>query len=345
MDNTRLVSIDIARGICIILVVIGHYIPDNSPYWYITLHDIIYTFHMPLFMFVSGYVHWLTRRPVKYINFMWKKFQRLMIPYFFVSIIVISIKIFTQNTLSVENPVEISAFLKMLYLPVAGNFLWFVYALFLMFLIIPFFNTNKQLAILLMLSLIIYLLPLSSIDIFCLGYFKANFFYFVMGCALFEWQKVKRIFDGIHFIALLIVFFGLFMMQLYIDNMIIVKILMILISFIGIILILNISKIIEFKDIFLKKALLMISVYSYTIYLFHTTFEGFTKAIVFKVLNQYVELGNQLIFLCISIIIIIAGIVLPIILQKIITRYSRVFSYLIGVKYEGASESKKGNKE
>ena len=51
MDITknRIVSLDIAKAICIILVVVGHYIPDSSPEWYKLIHDVIYTFHMPLF--------------------------------------------------------------------------------------------------------------------------------------------------------------------------------------------------------------------------------------------------------------------------------------------------------
>lgn len=31
----RLISFDIAKALCIILVVIGHYIPDSSPSWYV----------------------------------------------------------------------------------------------------------------------------------------------------------------------------------------------------------------------------------------------------------------------------------------------------------------------
>lgn len=53
----RIIALDIAKAICIILVVMGHYVPDNSPAWYVLVHDVIYTFHMPLFMFVSGYVY------------------------------------------------------------------------------------------------------------------------------------------------------------------------------------------------------------------------------------------------------------------------------------------------
>ena len=54
---TRLVHFDIAKAIAIILVVIGHYYPENAPGWYLALHSWIYTFHMPLFMFASGYIY------------------------------------------------------------------------------------------------------------------------------------------------------------------------------------------------------------------------------------------------------------------------------------------------
>lgn len=49
MDSTRIEYLDIAKGIGIFLVVIGHFINQNS---YPGI--IIYSFHMPLFFFLSG---------------------------------------------------------------------------------------------------------------------------------------------------------------------------------------------------------------------------------------------------------------------------------------------------
>ena len=60
----RLISFDIAKAICIILVVIGHYVPDYSPQWYVGVHDVIYTFHMPLFMFASGFIYMATKKDI-----------------------------------------------------------------------------------------------------------------------------------------------------------------------------------------------------------------------------------------------------------------------------------------
>lgn len=77
------------------MVVIGHCIPDAasstgiSVTGYRWLHDIIYSFHMPLFFFLSGYM--IVRknfvkagkRPLDIIKSRWK---RLMVPYMFVGL-------------------------------------------------------------------------------------------------------------------------------------------------------------------------------------------------------------------------------------------------------------------
>lgn len=219
----------------------------------------------------------------------------------------------------------------MFYLPVAGAFLWFVFALFLIFLIIPIFNTRKHLFILLFISLVLYLIPLSFPRIFCLSQFKMNLLYFVVGCALFEWVNVRHVFDKIHFLITLFLFAGMYLLKPYIEVNALKKILTIFIAFVGIIFILNLSKQIELKTVYTKKILLGLSVYSYTIYLFHTTFEGFAKAVLHPTLINF---NNQLIFTCIALIVILAGCIAPTILQEIIDRFSRLFSYLIGAKYE-----------
>ena len=53
----RLTHFDIAKAIAIILVVIGHFYPSDAPHWYVQMRAWIYTFHMPLFMFLSGYIY------------------------------------------------------------------------------------------------------------------------------------------------------------------------------------------------------------------------------------------------------------------------------------------------
>ena len=97
MTKERILFLDVAKAVCIILVVVGHYVPDNSPGWYVAIHDVIYTFHMPLFMFASGYVYIATRRDIGYGSFLMRKLRRLMVPYLSTSVIVITIKLLTQG--------------------------------------------------------------------------------------------------------------------------------------------------------------------------------------------------------------------------------------------------------
>ena len=56
MGKIRDITFDIAKGIGIVLVVIGHYIPDNAPSWYIGFVSFVYHFHMPLFFMIGFFL-------------------------------------------------------------------------------------------------------------------------------------------------------------------------------------------------------------------------------------------------------------------------------------------------
>lgn len=69
-------NIDALKGFAILLVVLGHAIQAHVPHFDDNLlFRLIYSFHMPLFMFLSGYVAW--DRPIK----LGKKFVRLVVPF------------------------------------------------------------------------------------------------------------------------------------------------------------------------------------------------------------------------------------------------------------------------
>lgn len=183
----RLVFLDIAKAICIILVVIGHYHPENSPEWYTMVRKFIYSFHMPLFMFASGYIYIATKREHEmYKSFIWKKIKRLMVPYWATSILVISLKLTTQGDAYVANPVTLSSYIKMFYLPEAGAFLWFIWALWWMFVVVPLFKTPKNRLALFVISIALSYLPLHLPNLFCMNQFKVMFVYFMLGVVAFE---------------------------------------------------------------------------------------------------------------------------------------------------------------
>src|SRR5512132_506835 len=75
--SKRIEYIDIARGIGILLVVMGHNdFAVVSPFGY----KLIYSFHMPLFFFLSGYLLNITSG---FWTFLKKRFNSLLKPYYF----------------------------------------------------------------------------------------------------------------------------------------------------------------------------------------------------------------------------------------------------------------------
>lgn len=76
----RNLQLDALKGFAILLVVLGHSIQwhvkdfDNN-----ILFRIIYSFHMPLFMFISGYLAF-GRIKAFDIRYIYKKFKGLIIP-------------------------------------------------------------------------------------------------------------------------------------------------------------------------------------------------------------------------------------------------------------------------
>ena len=83
VTENRIEFLDIAKGIAILLVVMGHLVQYNmTGTSATTVFDFIYSFHMPLFFMLSGYVAALrseSTSPFKYVK---KKFISLVIPYF-----------------------------------------------------------------------------------------------------------------------------------------------------------------------------------------------------------------------------------------------------------------------
>ena len=327
----RLISFDISKAICIILVVIGHYHPENAPEWYHFINRLIYSFHMPLFMFASGYIYIATKKPASYSTFLWKKVERLMIPYLATSIILISIKLCTQNNAHIENPVTLSSYLKIFYLPEAGYFLWFIWALWWMFVIVPLFKSKTARNQLFVTSIILNYLPLTLTNIGCLQQFKSMLIYFMLGVFIYDNKEIiaaktrwiKKYMVCIVFVISEILFFlntekGL---TTIIKN---------LVSFTGIWVIMLLSTTIS-RQIKFKKTnwLLSIAASSYIIYLFHTTFEGLAKAICYKL-----PFDNTLwyIFIIEAIIIILCGIICPVLLYKYILQRTGLIRYLFGLK-------------
>ena len=116
-------NMDIARSLGIILVVVGHIIQMNcGDFSNNMVFQVIYSFHMPLFFFISGYVTYKTDWNPKY-DWILKKFVSLVIPYLVWFVIKYSL-----NGYIIENGI-LSAF-KLLATKYDIGY-WFLLSLFL----------------------------------------------------------------------------------------------------------------------------------------------------------------------------------------------------------------------
>lgn len=76
----RNVSIDVLKGVAAWLVVLGHFVTGKEEYH--RLFNFIYSFHMPLFMFLAGYTAVVSyRHSVGNRNYLAKRFVNIMVPY------------------------------------------------------------------------------------------------------------------------------------------------------------------------------------------------------------------------------------------------------------------------
>lgn len=134
-----------------VLVVAGHcdITPDYKKTW---IFRWVYSFHMPLFFLVSGYLFGLTN-PIKRLSntkwsdFMKKKFVRLMIPFFVIDTIIFVIKatLFSDGNM-VQHPVSLTvgSWLYHVFMSPIG-FMWFLPTLFMIFLMaFPLWKWVKQ---------------------------------------------------------------------------------------------------------------------------------------------------------------------------------------------------------
>lgn len=77
MATNRLEWVDTAKGLGLLLVFIGHLKTPFGATW-------VYTFHMPLFFFLSGLVY----KHIYWSEFIGKRFKRLVIPYFSLGVVI-----------------------------------------------------------------------------------------------------------------------------------------------------------------------------------------------------------------------------------------------------------------
>ena len=124
MTKERLLWPDVARGILILIVVLGHTL-QHGDYEHNVLWNIIYSFHMAAFFAISGYVSY---KPELQWSTIGKRFGQLMVPFFIWSLL---------QSLCLNNREGIKI-LEFLVFPDCG--FWFVYVLFFIITLVTCLN-------------------------------------------------------------------------------------------------------------------------------------------------------------------------------------------------------------
>lgn len=194
MENKRDVLVDVLRGIAVLAVLLGHAIQRGMVVNYEEniIFKIIYSFHMPLFMLLSGYS--LYKYTKKYdFKFLKRRFFRLIIPTIVWSYLIYLVRQFEFVGIKefIPFPDSIIEYTKIL-LWHPDYIIWFLYIVFICNIIFGLQKNliseeQKKLSIVatIFITIGLYLLPKENFGIarlqiyfpiFSLGYYLAMYF-------------------------------------------------------------------------------------------------------------------------------------------------------------------------
>lgn len=344
----RITWIDIGKGIAIILVVIGHTFRDEmcENYFAYFIKTLIYTFHMPLFMSISGYVFSLSidRAMENPRGFLVKKINSLMIPFVLYSM-VLYLLFYVANQIAFFKIVfsntgyRTLSFYSYLISVLKGNnpygvHLWYIYSLFIITvfsyaIIMAVYAMHKE-------KIIKYIIPMLAIIVWVLRFYidpKITIIYRTMYYGTFyilgiTWKSVIIKKKAIVNLLSIFSWFFLFLISVRtIDNgNMIFKLIKIPADLFAINSIFSLGKILDNKTKKASKALSYLGRKSFTIYLIHQPFFCALLASILLTLDM-----NWIGILCICLLLSIA---IPIIAVEFLMKWeiTRKICILFGLR-------------
>ena len=317
-----LYDVKIATGIAIIFVVIGHLASrgEIGIDLYVNLKRVIYKFHMPLFLFLSGYIAYYTYQPIKskndYFSFIKKKFIRLFPAYLIMSFV------FFVGKYNLGQSTEIwEGIFNILFSPADSNsgFLWYLYLLFIYNLsmpIIDYFVKNK----------FVYFFTISILISSLVGFpklFSLNFYFwylpfYILGC-YFSNNQITYLYllKKYGFIILI-----MFLSWGFLEFLDIIDLPKNIVSFFAIFGIGYIASIKMVRNVLLEK----LGDNSFYIYLYNTIFIGAISLLLINYLGKKTFYNN---FYYFAPFFILIGLYLPMWLQKYVISRLPIISKFI----------------
>ena len=310
----------------IILVVLGHSNPGTTqPVIAAGLHKYIYSFHMPLFMAISGFLftyHGGVRGT--YTKFIKKKAVRLLIPYFIISSIAFMPKVLLSKY--AMRPIELSfvSFMHNLFYPLDNViiFFWFLPTIFLIFLVSPILDpkntaTSLRVAVITGALIACHLYnPLSEARMLNLSGVCSYLIFFWVGCLVARnWNSLEGFFTGR---LLLSVLFAATIILNIINPQL--KVVYFLIALSGILMSFCLCQ--QYTK-YGFKFIDFIAGYSYQIYLLSWFPQIFLSVVGLQILS--------LNFYVVATCMFIGGLFIPIVMLKLVNERNRFYRSILGL--------------
>lgn len=343
-SSNYLVEINIFRGLLILLVVLGHSVNIFSgDIWIVSnytnsmfvgvIQNYIYMFHMPAFFTISGFVYSHTSNQKKisvndYLQLLNKKIKRVLIPVITIFVLNIPVQMFLMMRSEEEKNLE-GIFYKVLINHDLWH-LWFLLALFYMFMVFPIAlpliekNNYLSLVIFFLLSLVNVDLPVPYLSqtLYFIFYFYLGFF-LRRNNILYSSVRKQQIF------VILLIHILIFIIKIYyIEGILLSKLLEIISATVSCYLYYLFVKYLanaHSKIITISKEVLnFLGDKSMIIFLLHI--QPLILSYIF--LKRYISLDIITMlfatFLC--------GLIVPIILDRYILKRSNIIKFLLGIR-------------
>jgi fucose 4-O-acetylase-like acetyltransferase len=324
--------VDYAKAIGIILVVYGHITRglynggiEFSDNYYHLFDSVVYSFHMPLFFFLSGLFFNKSFFKNGPFNLVLDKVDTIFYPYIIWSLLQGSIEVFLSRY--TNGSVSWVDVISLLWSPRAQ--FWFLYALFFIFIlssIIYSFVSSRFVIFLFFDSVIIYLFPYLLPEGLVFNYISSYLVYFFLGIIFTRYGSVKYLSSipvllGVSFLFIFSQWFYHQYLSLGYDD---VGIESLILAFISIIFVVSISLWLTRNENF--NFFSYIGASSMAIYLMHILAGSGARVI----LSTFLGVDSALIHLIVGCAV---GVVLPLLVLFFIKKFSikNVFSFPVSI--------------
>ncbi|MFO1217418.1 MAG: acyltransferase family protein [Burkholderiaceae bacterium] len=310
----RVSEIDIAKGVGITLVVLGHMVArDARPLgndWWIVWHERLYSFHMAFFFFLSGYVFFL-KPESQWEEQLRKSAAKLAPAYLLFALLVYLGKYAAAGFLHVDRPVKhpLEELLLMVAYPTEGfaQFLWFIVTLLMIMTVATLLRAliTRYLGAALIFALVLHILSVTDhVTTFLALHQLARYLVFFLLAALCHrlpeaWASAVSRFGVMYFVMFVAVLIAAPERWLpTLAGLLSVPALVALAHWID-------------RSTSLRRLFHFLGRNTLTIYLMNSLAMGLVRALVFKIWDW-----NGWHFFVVAPVLLLAGLVMPILAQR-----------------------------